>query len=249
MIATLKFPTLLKFPLGGAQEELKRISRMFSGAFRKPFQGAFAAGDAAAAEENWWEAGGATGCIQALQAKGAASYAASLLDLSGNGNNATEGVAPTWNTSTGWSFNGTTQYLKSGMLAHFDWTILIRVANIANSGSVYGGQISTGYWFVYFGGVSGIQYGSGNVTSYILPAATSGVFGAHNHKAYRNGAVDTTIVPVSGTALRELYIGARHQGSATPFERINGDILCLAMYNFNLSDDLVLAVSTAMAAL
>lgn len=45
----LNFPTLLKFPLGGAQEELKRISRMFSGAFRKPFISAFASGDAVGA--------------------------------------------------------------------------------------------------------------------------------------------------------------------------------------------------------
>lgn len=48
MIATLNFPTLLKFPLGGAQQELERVSRMFSGAFRKPFQGAFAAAAAEA---------------------------------------------------------------------------------------------------------------------------------------------------------------------------------------------------------
>ncbi len=38
---------ILKFPLGGAQQELSRVSRMFSGAFRNSFQSAFATPDAA----------------------------------------------------------------------------------------------------------------------------------------------------------------------------------------------------------
>ncbi len=40
---------ILKFPLGGAQQELNRVSRMFSGAFRNTFQSVFAKPDTAAA--------------------------------------------------------------------------------------------------------------------------------------------------------------------------------------------------------
>ena len=42
----------------------------------------------------WWDDDGAIGCcVGAWQPKGAASYAASLLDLSGNGNDVIEGQA------------------------------------------------------------------------------------------------------------------------------------------------------------
>lgn len=50
-MSTLYLPefNILKFPLGGAQQEVERVSRIFSGGFRKPFRNAFAAADAAAA--------------------------------------------------------------------------------------------------------------------------------------------------------------------------------------------------------
>ena len=47
----------------------------------------------------------------AYEPKGAASLAASYVDLSGNGNDAAPGVAPT--LSSGWVFNGGTQYLTT----------------------------------------------------------------------------------------------------------------------------------------
>ena len=45
--------------------------------------------------------------------QGAESYAASLVDLSGNSNNAVEKVQPGWTSAAGWGFTGT-EYLEVG---------------------------------------------------------------------------------------------------------------------------------------
>ena len=72
-----------------------------------------------AAAASWWEVAGKT-CVAAYQPKGAASYAASLVNLAQPGTyNATEGVAPTWAAGTGWTFNGTTQHLNVSAAAGF----------------------------------------------------------------------------------------------------------------------------------
>jgi len=70
----------------------------------------------ATASANWWEAAGTGLALAVFQAKGAASYAASLLDLTGNGYELEENAGglstPSWAAATGWTFNpGTTNYL------------------------------------------------------------------------------------------------------------------------------------------
>ena len=60
----------------------------------------------------WYLAGGisAANCLAAYQPKGAASLAASYSNLANPGTyNAAPGVAPTFDASTGWTFNGSTQ--------------------------------------------------------------------------------------------------------------------------------------------
>lgn len=74
------------------------------------------AGGAEAAPIPWYLAGGVSpaNCIAAYQPKGAASYAASLVNLANPGTyDCTEGVAPTWDIA-GWSFDGTDDYLITG---------------------------------------------------------------------------------------------------------------------------------------
>jgi len=65
----------------------------------------------AGVSSDWWETGGVSSAVCVYQPKGAASYAASLTDLSGNGNDATEGTAPAWASNTGWTFDSISDYL------------------------------------------------------------------------------------------------------------------------------------------
>jgi len=84
---------------------------------------AFAAGmrAAGAASSDWWLPAGITqsDVIQVFQPKGAASYADSLFDLSGNGNHASAPASPGWNVADGWVFTGS-QYLDSNAIPPFD---------------------------------------------------------------------------------------------------------------------------------
>ena len=94
----------------------------------------------AEAEEagNWWEAGGASGAVAVYQPKGAASYAASLTDLSGNENDASEGTAPDWDADNGWKFNGSDDYLDTGLVIASGYTIIVRFSNVADNGYLFG---------------------------------------------------------------------------------------------------------------
>ena len=55
-------------------------------------------------DANWWQSGGASGCVAAYQAKGAANYAASLVNLANPGTlDLTIAVAPSWTAAAGWT--------------------------------------------------------------------------------------------------------------------------------------------------
>lgn len=63
---------------------------------------------------DWWLSGGIDpdDCVAAYQPKGAASYAASKVNLANPGTyDIDSGADPDWDASYGWNFNGTSHYL------------------------------------------------------------------------------------------------------------------------------------------
>lgn len=89
----------------------------------------------AAAVAPWYLSGGiaAANCLAAYTPKGAASLAASYDNNAAPGNgladgtyDCTLGVAPTFDTSYGWSLNGSTQWLSTGIAqgaANWSWVV------------------------------------------------------------------------------------------------------------------------------
>ena len=70
-------------------------------------------------------------CIAAYQPKGAADLAASYVNLITPGTyNAAPGTAPTFDAATGWTFNGSTQYLTTGVVPASGYSMLVRVADM-----------------------------------------------------------------------------------------------------------------------
>jgi len=66
-----------------------------------------------------WLAGGIprTACVAAYEPICAVSLADSYINRANPGTyNATPGTAPTWAESTGWTFNGSSQYLTTGIV-------------------------------------------------------------------------------------------------------------------------------------
>jgi hypothetical protein len=106
-------------------------------------------GDAGEASA-WYLAGGVdpANCIAAYQAKGAASYAASKVNLANPGTwDLSEIIAPTWNALTGWTFDGATTLLDTGLtltqIPQLTSSFTGKYANVPTSDgtkSVIGGQ-------------------------------------------------------------------------------------------------------------
>lgn len=241
----------------------------FSAPFRKTFTGVTAGGA-------WWNLFGAiplANCVGAYAAKGAASYAASKLNLATPGiNDLADGTAfPTWDATDGWTFTAaSSQYLQiaSGIITAMPITFvcLFNPVGVATAYSLMSiGNTANSHRRVLFanGAVGGdpIQAattGTGGSTSANSTAGFTagnwfvgaGVFTSTTSRdAYISGAnkgSNTTSNGFTGTPNLTL-IGARYQ--TTPGAFLDGKIRACAFYNTNLSDAQILALSTAMAAL
>lgn len=200
----------------------------------------------------WWEVAGRT-CVAAYQPKGAASYAASLVNLANPGTyDATEGVAPTWDAATGWTFNGT-QYLKTGIIPEYsqDQAALCRFAGLTEQDHYLCGMYQlNGRMFGLFVEFANnrVQY----INGYGMPKApflSSGVLAVSGNRGYRNGIDEgVTIYGWSAEPTRESFIGARNT-NGSPLLFMSGSMSALAIYSDTLSAAEVAIVSAAMATL
>jgi hypothetical protein len=230
------------------------FGRTFSPTFQPKSQAA------ASSADTWWDLNGTiTSCVAAYQPKGAASYAASKTNLANPGTyDATDGAAyPTWDGTSGWIFNGTTQHLRTGINVGTNqtWSAIIRFSNVSGGG---------GRWL--FGTLSsdnsamfGIQpiddQATPNVAylngSYIRvnPSLDSGVLAIAGNRGYRNGTAEgSNISTNTKTLLGNLPIGACIT-SAGLLQYRSGYIQAFAIYNSALTSTNIADLSTAMAAL
>jgi len=232
------------------------FGRTFSPTFQPSSQAAAVAG-------GWWLAGGiaAANCIAAYQPKGAASYAASKVNLANPGTyNAADGAAyPTWDATNGWKFLATSsQYLTTGIVPSNTNTNNAAIVKFTNGGTVnysflFGARFAAGG---YITGISpydsftGVRYFnchySGEIKS---PKATSGILAFSGASAYRNGTDETVTIP-SGYSNNGLayFIGGMNTNGALA-QPTTAYIQAIAFYNTAITAAQVAAVSTAMAAL
>lgn len=198
----------------------------------------------------WWDNSGAiSGCVAAYRAVGAASQAASYINLQNPGTyDAAAGVAPTWDASTGWSFNGSTQYLTTGLTPANDqgWSMLVRFANVQTNGNPWSVGAGQGPYFVIapqFIANNLMVIGNGDFIT--TPYLVTGTAGFAGNKAYNGGSqVGGTIATSAGT-FAALRIGADADGGA----KHKGDILAVVVYNSVLSAGNVATLTTLMNAL
>lgn len=202
-----------------------------------------------ASEENWWEAGGATGCVIALDAWAAANYAASLVNLTG-GADATTGDAPTLDVGNGWVFDGVGDYIVAPFIFLTDWSMFIQFADVGATGTLVICGASDGTNRSMLAptrdvGSATYYYGTGNQS--VAPQMTSGNIALVADIGYRNGIADTTSIG-SFSASHGLgsYIGCVNANN-TPALFVPCTVKRFAMYNNTLSPSQALAVADAMA--
>ena len=217
----------------------------------------------------WWLSGGiaAANCIAAYQPKGAADYAASKVNLTGNATyNAVDGAAsPTWDDTNGWKFAAaSSQYIDTGITPVIDktWSVFIRFTNVnTNYGKIFGTRktntnigmyIQPYSYFVdrlYFHGqTASLRITSGKVTS--------GIMGFAGLSAFYNGTKESSQIPdttISAYSIPTLTIGVEHTYDASNVvgftNFITAYVQAFAIYNTTITDTQVGLLTTAMAAL
>lgn len=203
---------------------------------------------------NWWEITGET-CVAAYQAKGAASLAASYVNLANPGTyDAAPGTAPTFDTATGWTFNGTTQYLTTGISPASNMSVAIRFSSavvsvgnkcIMGARGVMGGGSGLIFWIVG-SPITERYYDNGSRVT-VSGAVAGAVLCIAGTKGYRDGIENAT--GLAGTATGpSMYIGATNNNGTASFYT-NAQIQAAVIYSTTLDAAQVAQVSAAMAAL
>jgi hypothetical protein len=208
----------------------------------------------AAAASTWWTAGG-TGCVGAWAAKGAASQAASYVNLAQPGTyDLTLGVAPTWNTATGWTFNGLTKYLLSSSAIPIaqTWSVLIKFNSVVGTGGVLCGTYSSDNLkqctlTPAHPSVDVHVYNFSDKQKNPAARMTSGSLGVSGVTCYANGSPDATFTGMAAfTAAWKLAIGAKNFNNGTILDYLNGVITSCWIANTTQSDATMLAIHNAM---
>lgn len=178
---------------------------------------------AAAAVVPWYLTGGiaAANCIGAYQAKGAASQAASYVNLVTPGTyDLTEGSAPGgWDTSYGWNFTTHTQWLDTHITpSPGSWSGIIRFSDLSGGGNYYlfgcyDGTTSH-HWDIAPSTSSTVSYNNGAQLG-VAPAHATGTLGFAVKAAFRDGAANGTIGAGGAAIARTVAIGNLNYSSRT----------------------------------
>ncbi len=196
----------------------------------------------------WYLAGGAPAPVAAYQPKGAASLAASYVNLVNAGTfDAVPVVAPTWDTGTGWGLLETsTQWLDTGIVHSAGYSALVFFDSAVSMACLMGSFTGAGSRLaIYAASGTNRSYQNGGFLN-LAGARINGVMAVAGQTAYYNGAAEAGAIPAfTGTATVSIGIG-RMKGTS---DYCTANIKALAIYSTTLTAHQVAAVSAAMAAL
>ncbi len=200
-----------------------------------------------AAANNWWQVF-AAGLLGAWDAESAASYAGSLLDLSGNGNHLVElnGAVP-WapGAAAGWQFDdelhqgfdtgviptssATTLMVKFSGVVYTNENATLMGASSALDGSANFGLLPTA------AANTRVHYANGNAAEY-TPTAAAGTLALSQWQGYRNGGPDgAPMASSSPVYLYPLAVGCGIRRIATYDNYITANIQKVAIWGAALT--------------
>jgi hypothetical protein len=206
-----------------------------------------------AASSGWWEVAGQT-CVAAYQPIGAASLAASYVNLANPGTyDAAPGVAPTL-AAGGWVGDGS-QWLNSGIVPAANYSMIVRFSGISTAAykciagcyTAVAAHIAIEQYTIPASSVLFVNGGSVIVNG---AAIETGIYAIAGNAAYINGAsVATGISAWSGTSTIPISIFGLRTGAGAPGRIATGTIAAVAIYSTTLSAADVAALTARMAAL
>lgn len=199
----------------------------------------------------WWLSAGLAP-VGAYAAKGAASLAASYVNLANPGtHDLTVGVAPTWDAVNGWNFTSGSQYLDTSIVPDNDQTMTMMV--MFSNGSITGGSRGLAGAFHasnrYFGLYSNVaNVDAGYINGQLMrvnPYIQSGNLALAGNKGYRNGIEDLGIISAFGGAMtRSIWIGGVNNGTLA--DGYVGNIQALAIWDSVLTPYQIAIMKIAM---
>lgn len=162
-----------------------------------------------------------TGWDYAYLPRGAASLAASYVNLiaPGVGDLPGTGVLPTWDPIYGWTFDGLTTYLQTGLIPTSTWSMLLWLNNSRTTPRVVAGCQGAGNTRFYIAPyvTASTQFGQGNFINVAGPSR-SGSLGISGQQGYKNGLPYGGTIGAGTNPGFEIYIGARNSsGVASQF--------------------------------
>jgi hypothetical protein len=207
----------------------------------------------------WWLAGGisAANAIAVYQPIGAASYAVSLSNLANPGTyDASEGTAPDWDAVNGWKFDGSDDYLETGVTpSSQSWSYIIKFSDcsaaVSDYNRIFGAETGSNprvFMIPYPEDVDDRYYSNGGLVA-TGDAVTEGVMAIAGTNGYLNGVSDSiSLAAWSGALSQSIYIGCTNDdGSAVRFAAVY--IQAFSIYNTVITAGQVSALTTAMNAL
>lgn len=214
----------------------------FGGAFGVGFSGSFSSGRYVP----WWLAGGvaAGDCVAAYQAKGAASYAASKVNLANPGTyDAADGTAyPTWDAATGWT-GGSGKNLLTGVVPVKTYSCIVKVDGA--SGPPIGtatSDVSVLRWRISINYASSLLF---QIGSYYFhsPSVGTGVMALTYGGCYIDGIRVENGFSTSAVTSVPIRLLSDNMGT------MSGRLHAAAIYSSTLTATQVAAITAAMQAL
>jgi hypothetical protein len=201
---------------------------------------------------DWWTVAGQT-CVAAYQPIGAPSLAASYVNLANPGTyDAAPGVAPTFDSATGWTFDGVTQYLDSGVILAYEHSYFIRFSDLDTGGdfdTIFGVATPAYRIFPNRYGDTRYYYNSLYVNFPHGGSRVDGILGMVNNLGYYNGVHEGTVDAEVGANVEfSAYIGAGNYSNSM-YLPCKTKIQAIAIYSTTLSASDVAALTARMQAL
>ena len=211
----------------------------------------------------WWLAGGISPavCTAAYQAKGAASYAASKVNLANPGtyDAADDANLPSWDAVNGWLFTGS-EYLKTTFTAGLAGTVMVRytysqtgttfyqLCGLTNGANYALTVQARGNIRSYYGHGGSITYYADNPSDNTTLAVASD--GESNGSGYLDGTEVISTVAYGTTLSASPAIGGYYLTAGSSWNgSFIGEIQAIAFYSAKLTGAQIAALHTAINAI
>ncbi|MBN1261077.1 MAG: hypothetical protein JXB35_10390 [Anaerolineae bacterium] len=206
--------------------------------------------DEPAAATPWWLADGETPLI-AYQPKGAASKAASLINLANPGTyNGVEIGSLVWDAASGWTGTAadSDSVVDTGLVWTANYMMFIQFSNWTSTGNLVGVQGGTSQ-YVFLASYSGptFYYCNGGTSFKTGTVASAGNYAMGGGNAYYNGVPDASGLGGTMPLLSLSILGKKMAGVYD--DCATASVQAFAVYSGVLSGATIASIATRMAAL